>query len=454
MMKRISSSTMRRRHGLAIGVFVLAVVVRLAYNLVNAHGYVATYDAGIYEHIARNLIDNHCYCVHGQFASVSRAPLWPWIIAALYVVGGKDPLLPRLFYCALGAGTCLLIYYFARDLFGRRIAAVCGCLAALYTGLFLYDGWLYTESLYTFCLLGFTYALFRVQYVKNFSQTVERHEQVDMLKRVLHMRWLMAAGCFLAAAILTRPNGSGLFAVLGLWMLLLPILKLQSWRVSLRRTVLIALLAFLLVIPWTYRNYLVTQQLVLVATGMGEVLDGAYNDKVLIGDPNQRGFWTPPDDSRIHDEINYTLADDKQQTARALDWMWTHLAELPTIFCLHFINMWKPYTYSHGLPLEQFPARLSSKILLILIPIQTWPTYLLAAVGLFLTWRRYKKPLLMLYLVLGFTILQNVIFYSTMRFRFPIEPLLIICAGGFVAHIFHSSSSRLQCRRTVPRLPA
>ncbi|GER91955.1 hypothetical protein KDW_61170 [Dictyobacter vulcani] len=324
----------------------------------------------------------------------------------------------------LGSGTCLLIYAWARDLFGWRIAALCGCLAALYTGLFLYDGWLYTESLYTFCLLGFTYALFRVQRLKCLSRPAL------LTRRMLDWRWPITAACFLAAAILTRPNGSGLLGVLVVWMLFLPLLKILSWRAALQHAVLIALLALLLVLPWTYRNYQATGRLVLVATGMGEVLVGVYNDGVLSGPPDSRGFWSPPRGTPIHDETNYTPDEDKQQSAKALAWVRTHLAALPTIIGLHFINMWKPYTYSHGLPLEQFPARLSSKILLILIPIQAIPTFLLGATGLLVTWKQRKKELLILYLVLAYTILQNMAFYSTMRFRFPIEPLLIICIGG------------------------
>jgi hypothetical protein len=36
------------------------------------------------------------------------------------------------------------------------------------------------------------------------------------------------------------------------------------------------------------------------------------------------------------------------------------------------------------------------------------------------------------YLTLAMTILMNVISYGDMRFRAPIEPLLVLLAGGFV----------------------
>jgi 4-amino-4-deoxy-L-arabinose transferase-like glycosyltransferase len=146
----------------ALLVYCLAFSVRLAHNL-TAAGYRPIFDAGLYDAIARNLINRHCYCIYGSNVTVSRAPLWPGIIAAIYAVFGQDNLYARLFLCLLGAGTCVIVYRFARDLFGARTGLLAGVIAAVYTGLFLYDGWLYTEALYTFCVTGFTYALYRVQ---------------------------------------------------------------------------------------------------------------------------------------------------------------------------------------------------------------------------------------------------------------------------------------------------
>jgi hypothetical protein len=40
--------------------------------------------------------------------------------------------------------------------------------------------------------------------------------------------------------------------------------------------------------------------------------------------------------------------------------------------------------------------------------------------------------LLTVYLLLALTILQNMLFYSDMRFRAPIEPMLILLAGGAI----------------------
>lgn len=162
---------------------------------------------------------------------------------------------------------------------------------------------------------------------------------------------------------------------------------------------------------------------------MGEVLAGVYNDKVLQQPPANRGFWIPADGTKIHDDVNYTLADDQKSTHQALSWIASHPDKLPELLALHFENTWQPYTYSHGLPIEEFQQRLSSKIVLLMIPIQTITTYVLALIGCIATWKTYRKKLLPVYIVILATIGQNVVFYGDMRFRSPIEPLLILLAG-------------------------
>src|SRR5262249_26299128 len=63
------------------------------------------------------------------------------------------------------------------------------------------------------------------------------------------------------------------------------------------------------------------------------------------------------------------------------------------------------------------------------------PIFLLAAIGLWLTWRRRKGEFVAVYLVLGSTVLLNMLLYSSIRFRAPIEPLLVILAAAGLTRI-------------------
>ena len=68
--------------------------------------------------------------------------------------------------------------------------------------------------------------------------------------------------------------------------------------------------------------------------------------------------------------------------------------------------------------------------MIIMIYALATPVILSAFAGLFLTWQRYKRQLLAVYLLLAFVIAQNVVFYGDMRFRAPIEPMLVLLAGA------------------------
>src|SRR5260370_13450589 len=196
-----------------IAVFFLALLVRIVYNETAVRGYVPLYDANIYNLIASNLLEAHCYCIYLNHSTVSRAPLWPFIIAVIYFFAGEHNAYARLFFCCIGSGTCVLVYLFAKDLFGKRIALISGVIAAMYTGLFIWDGWLYAESLYTFCLTAFLYSFYRLQrstlpvpaepiaLASNTFLTV----LLRLRQQLRRHRWIIFIGVFLALAGLRRP---------------------------------------------------------------------------------------------------------------------------------------------------------------------------------------------------------------------------------------------------------
>ena len=225
------------------------------------------------------------------------------------------------------------VYLFANDMFGKRIALITGAIASIYPGLFIYDGWLYSD---------------------------------------------------------------------------------------------------ILLAPWTLRNYKATHTFILVATGGGNVLSGVYNDTALKED----GMWEPlvnirPEiDFHGHNCCDYTGEADN--TAYALHWISTHISSMPYLLSLHFINMWKPYTSEEGLPFIEFPTRISSRVVWNMIFIVSFPIFLLAAFGLLVTWKRWKKYLFVVYVVIALNIIQNVAFYGSSRFRAPIEPLLVLLVGGAI----------------------
>ncbi len=104
---------------------------------------------------------------------------------------------------------------------------------------------------------------------------------------------------------------------------------------------------------------------------------------------------------------------------------------MPHLLKLHFINMWQPATYEADLPVDKYFWQKSSKIVLDMMNTFPIAVFILAALGLVFTLRRWRE-LLFPYLMILMTIAQCIIFYGIPRFRAPIEPILILLGAGAV----------------------
>lgn len=407
----------------AILLFCLALLVRIIYNLTVAHAYFPKYDSLAYQSIAFNMLDEHCFCLHPYITTAYRPPLWPFLIAGISLIFGRADIYDRLFLSCLDAGTCVLIYLFARDLFGKRVGLIAGLSACIYPALYIYDGWMYTEALYTFLLTAICYTVLRIQ------RTGGQKWQL----------WLLC-GVLLALLALTRPNGMLVIGLVLFWTLCLSWRKLLSKRVIIHAA-LAALIACLLIAPWTLRNYLASHSLIPVATGDGTVLLGAYNNQVLT-QQDTPGSWLNP--LKTNPQVEQVLRpfplytcnapcevarEDASKNA-ALQWIKTHPSTMPILLFDHLRNFWTPYTREADLPMERFPELSASQFVHAMSETLPIAVCLLAALGLVVTLRKYWCELFFAYLVILSTLGEALVYYGSSRFRAPIEPLLILLAAG------------------------
>ncbi|GAC1455961.1 MAG: hypothetical protein NVS4B1_21900 [Ktedonobacteraceae bacterium] len=415
----------------ALAVFCFAFLIRIVYNITVARGYVPQYDARSYESIAFHLLKEQCYCIIDHIPTVGRAPAWPTIIAIIYHIVGPQNFYARYFLCFLGAGTCVLLYLLVSTLFNQRIGVFTGILAALYPGLFIYDGWLYSESMYTFLLFAIVYGLYQLQ-------------------RGAQTRWAVLCGVLLGLLALTRPNGVAIIVLALVWLLIIGKIFHWSWRNIARNGALLLIIPCIIIAPWTLRNYTVAHALVPVAIGDGTVLAGAYNDRVL-SEPNVQGQWvsalrTHPDIARFYGNCSDAACDNRRDAAlkqSAIQWVLHHKTMLPYLLSLHFIKMWTPITPDADLPMNQFPHRSTSQFLVLLLETVSIPLFLVAVFGLWAT-RHKWQDLLFVYFIMALTIVQCLYFYGSSRFRAPIEPMLLMFVAGTLWWILDRSSYKRQ----------
>ena len=407
--------------------FAFALCIRVLYNLTVARYYTPTHDAFFYQTIGFNALHVHCYCLHLYYPTVNRAPLWPMLIALISIPFGPSDFYARLFFCVLGACTCVIVYLFAKGLTNNTcIGLLAGGIAAVYPGLFVYDGWLYTESLYTFLLFALCYTLFRLQ-------------QNPRL-----YKWVIC-GILLGLLSLTRPNGLAVLALLVLWAIFMAWRKVFSWSFTTRGILISVIIAVVIVAPWTIRNYEVSGSFVSVADGDGIVLLGAYNDQAVTNS-GYAGSWINPlissptiakpfplytCDARCEVKQNTVYSDAAKQ------WILKHLNTMPRLLLLHFTNMWSPVTVESDIPTVRFPHQQSTYLVLVWTRLVAPIIFALAALGIFAFWQR-RRDLLFVYLIVLLTIAQNLALYGSPRFRAPIEPILVLLASGTLWFLWRS----------------
>jgi hypothetical protein len=336
-------------------IFSLALLVRIVYNLTVARNYFPLHDSLAYQTLAFHILDEHCYCWAPHVVTVSHGPLWPFLIAGISLLVGRADIFDRLFLCCADAGTCVLIYLFARDLFTRRIGLIAGLFACIYPALYIYTGWMYTEALSTFLQTALCYCCLRIQRTGGRSRGL----------------WILC-GALLGLLALAHPNGVLVIGLAIAWVSIL------VWREVLPKpakpvlcsAALTILIALALILPWTIRNYLVSRSFVPVASGSGTVLLGSYND-LVITEKNHLGGWIGPGQSDPQVTQPFTshpcpapceVALENAETGVAIQWALSHLGDLPLLMVYHLHNFFTPYTSEADMPLDRFPHQLSSSV--------------------------------------------------------------------------------------------
>lgn len=224
-------------------VLLLAFALRLLFWLDQGNAAVVfSGDADEYYRGAVHLYVDGTYFDEGQWL---RPPLTSLFWATCFLLLGPSLPLAMLAQCLLGALTALVVGDTARRLLLRRRA---GLLAALLAALFL--PWASIAS----------QALSETTFI--FAVALSLWLLVIMQRRGMQPLWLVAlTGAALGTAALARPVGLYAMPFLALWVL---------WSSRRLAAPLLLVAGFALVVgPWTVRNYLVYEQLVLVDTNGG-----------------------------------------------------------------------------------------------------------------------------------------------------------------------------------------
>ncbi len=384
---------------------------------------IASVDGAIYDAWAREILAGDWLGEGVLFLG----PLYPGFIAGVYAIFGASLPVLKAVQAVLGAGTCVLVWGLARELFDRRVAALAGALAAAYGMLVFYGGTVMIVNLQVPLVVGLVWAVIRTL----------RHPSLP--------GWVLCGG-LLGLSALARQTVLLLAPLLALWILFGQQGE-HSFARRLAHGATFAVTIFALILPFTIRNYVVGDDLVL--------LNSTGGANFYMGNQRQAdGTWTLPSIGARHrvdnpramrdaferaaqDAVGHSLKPSQVSAywlARGLDeiradpgrWLGLELRKLGLFWNAYevwnnrSVEVSRRFSWVLRLPLVSFGAMVPFGLL-----------------GLILTARRWRE-LFPVHATLGVYLASALLFFVLSRYRLPAVVLLIPFAAFALVDLLES----------------
>jgi 4-amino-4-deoxy-L-arabinose transferase-like glycosyltransferase len=404
------------------------------------------FDQISYHNLALRVVDGYGFSFGENWwpATAAGAPTAHWsylytlYLAAVYVLAGPHPVVARLIQAvAVGILMPWLLYRIGRRLMpdvtgsrqvdgaglpewlqGESVGLAAAAIGAIYIYFVYYAGALVTESFYIVVLLW----------------AVDLSLQISRESGSRSRQWLLL-GLALAIAVLLRQ----------LVLLVIPFLLLWLWWVVRPRpaTLLLPLLVvFLAVLPWTIRNYLAFDQFVLLNTNAGYAFfwgnHPIYGNRFVPILTPEMGSYT----SLIPRELRHLneAALDQALLRIAL----AEIAADPVRYVLLSLSRIPHYFVFWPSPASGMISNVSR--------VGSFGLFLpFMLYGLFFSWRYARaaagglsrSPFFLIYLFMALYTGIHVLTWTLIRYRLPVDALLLLFAGLAVVAL----RQRLQVRR-------
>lgn len=364
--------------------------------------------------------------------------LYTFFLTAVYWIFGEQPIAARAIQAILvGALQPLSAYLLATRLFGSVAGITAAGLTTFYTYFIYYSSTLMTEPIYiTTILLSLYLAILLVDSLNELAPVRSRLSLITIPKAGWKIYTLAAAlGVSLAATVLLRQ----------LFILFVPVLLVWMWWASNRRNLSVLLISSAIIvaaiIPFSVYNYSRFGRLVLLNTNAGFAFfwgnHPIHGTKFIPIFPSYMYYLMIPENLRHLDEaaLDQALLKEGLNFVRndPVRYILLSLSRIPVFF-----TFWPTSDSS----LISNLSRLTS--IGLLLPFMLY--------GLALSFSRTRRtsnsfisaPVVLLYLFIAFYTLIHVLSWSLIRYRLPVDAVLLVFAGLGVMEIAQILRRRFQ----------
>ena len=357
-----------------------------------------------------------------------QSPSYPYFLAIIFALAGHHLIIVRVVQAILGAISCVLLGYAAKEFFNQRAGIIAGLLLAIYPPAIFFDGLIQKSSLDLFLVTAILVVLAKFQ-------------------RQHTWKWLAIAGIALGALIVNRENARVFYPILIAWLLLY--FRAEGVQRRLRWAAILTIFTAAVLLPIAFRNYYVGREFLISTSQLGPNL--------YIGNhPGAQGSYEPL--IAGHGNAEFERSDAKQLAEQAAGKPLS-----PSQVSDYWVS--RSADYIHHQPLNWLRL-LGRKLLLtfnakeavdtesieayseysITLRALSWINFGLifsvAALGAWLT-RAHWRRLALLYAMVSGLALSVAIFYVVARYRYPMVPFIILLAAAAI--------SSIATLRTLPR---
>jgi 4-amino-4-deoxy-L-arabinose transferase-like glycosyltransferase len=301
-----------------IAAALVALAVRVAYILVVRRDVLPGGDSFTYHLGARLLVEGHGFIepqplINGIVdQSASHPPLYLLYLAIPSAFGLDGPVAHMLWSSLLGVGTVVLVGLTAREVAGPRAGLIAAGLAAFYPNLWIFDGFILSETMAMFMAILSVFLAYR--YLRTPTP------------------WRAAAlGLACGAAALARAE-----LVLLLPLLVLPcvlITRAIDLRKKLQWLLAAGLAALIPIGPWVTFNMIRFDRPVFLSTGLEPTLVGANCNRTYYTD--LIGYFSPDCTENVFQAPRNGGPDQSVRNVRlgriAREYIWDHKTRVPVV---------------------------------------------------------------------------------------------------------------------------
>ncbi|MFA5857936.1 MAG: glycosyltransferase family 39 protein [Elusimicrobiota bacterium] len=378
------------KYGLAV-IIAVALVIRLVFIL--AYQKPMEPDAEHYFSLANSMLNGT-----GMGGNITRPPVYVFFLAAVLFLFGKNVIAVKVVQVMVSVMAVFLTYLIAQKLSKDRwLKLIAAGIVALDPYIIFYTGELLTETLFITLLMLTLYLLC--------SFTVSERQRV---------RDAVVIGLVIGITMMTRPVILGfIIFVVGIGY----VLKIYSLhRLGVFGVLFLVLLLTLM--PYALRNYKLTGKMLFTNIQAGwtmyEGLDPDFQDW------DKHTAWQVA--MRVESKDMDTLANDKFFRNKSLRYIKEHPGEFLVLCLRKLYKYWRLYPYYPQSQLYKFIGY-----------VFTLPLYVLAVIGAYYFFKEQKRGFFVLSSLVVYYCLTAILFWTQIRYRVPLQPVLsIFAAAGIV----------------------